>query len=637
MPRWLDATATIVDGRVLLTPAESESLFCLNLADGQPAWEPVPRRAHDDLYVACVHRGTIVLAGRHEVHGVRLADGKPAWDGRTRAAAGRRRASPAAASTRPPLLPAHQQRRGPGRSIWTAAEQVHGGQVAQGQRARQPGLLSRAESSRRGWTAWRPSTRSDAAREEIRQRLAANPDDAEALSLRGEMLLDEGQAGRGGGRFPPRLPAGSRTANRRLRTRDCCATRCWTASATDFADHRADAPEIERLLDEPAQWALYLRLMAGRLAAGRRLARRPGAVLEAGGPGGLEAAAGGRGPLVPGAPRPLGAGPLESALRQSAGARRRPSSTRRLRERLRRATRGQGARRLRQFVNDFGGQPAAAEARRELLARLARGRPAAGGRDAVGLAGCGGRHRGPRPPPGPPWPSCTPGPTGPRPTAACYRHSPARWPTWCAPAAGRASNAWPPCRPTVPVRRELGPTQPAWPRGEVEVRHGGAGDQPVDFLLALRGSLPGFAGAVLRRRHAALRASAAAARAEPALRAATAVLGRIRRLGPPAMGGPANGSRPADQLRLQPQHDPGQDPGPPAAALDGHADHGHGSAGRLGQPVEGVWSQDLTDATADTALGNRIIFQGGAAGASTSTSSPRRSADSPSNRPATAG
>ncbi len=39
MPRWLDGTATIVDGRVLITPAESDALYGLNLVDGTPLWD----------------------------------------------------------------------------------------------------------------------------------------------------------------------------------------------------------------------------------------------------------------------------------------------------------------------------------------------------------------------------------------------------------------------------------------------------------------------------------------------------------------------------------------------------------------------------------------------------------------------
>ena len=65
LPRWLDGTATIVDGRVLVTPTESDALYVLDLIDGTQLWGPLPRQ--DSLYLACVHGGKIVLVGRHEV------------------------------------------------------------------------------------------------------------------------------------------------------------------------------------------------------------------------------------------------------------------------------------------------------------------------------------------------------------------------------------------------------------------------------------------------------------------------------------------------------------------------------------------------------------------------------------------
>ncbi len=49
VPRWLDGTATIVNGRVLLTPAEADALYCLNLADGKPVWAAAKPRAPNTL------------------------------------------------------------------------------------------------------------------------------------------------------------------------------------------------------------------------------------------------------------------------------------------------------------------------------------------------------------------------------------------------------------------------------------------------------------------------------------------------------------------------------------------------------------------------------------------------------------
>ena len=66
---------------MVITPIESDSLYCLNLADGSLAWDPLPQQK--DLYVANIHHGKIVLVGLGGVRAVRLDDGSPAWDGRT--------------------------------------------------------------------------------------------------------------------------------------------------------------------------------------------------------------------------------------------------------------------------------------------------------------------------------------------------------------------------------------------------------------------------------------------------------------------------------------------------------------------------------------------------------------------------
>ena len=77
---WCDPTATIADGRVVITPVEADSLYCLNLADGTLAWDPLPQA--DEVYVAGIHHGKIILVGVHGVCAIRLDDGGPAWEGR---------------------------------------------------------------------------------------------------------------------------------------------------------------------------------------------------------------------------------------------------------------------------------------------------------------------------------------------------------------------------------------------------------------------------------------------------------------------------------------------------------------------------------------------------------------------------
>ncbi len=74
--RWADATATIADGRVILTPIESDQLICLNLLDGRLVWK---QDRGESVYVGGVVDGKVVLVGRRQMKAVNLADGNDAW------------------------------------------------------------------------------------------------------------------------------------------------------------------------------------------------------------------------------------------------------------------------------------------------------------------------------------------------------------------------------------------------------------------------------------------------------------------------------------------------------------------------------------------------------------------------------
>jgi outer membrane protein assembly factor BamB len=74
---WLDGTATIADGSVVLTPVESQELHCLDLLTGKARWPAQPR--DDMLFVGCVHQGKIVLVGKNKLKAVELADGAAGW------------------------------------------------------------------------------------------------------------------------------------------------------------------------------------------------------------------------------------------------------------------------------------------------------------------------------------------------------------------------------------------------------------------------------------------------------------------------------------------------------------------------------------------------------------------------------
>jgi outer membrane protein assembly factor BamB len=74
--RWQDSTATIVSGRVLLTPPESNELHCIDLQSGQVLW----KRARGDMTrIAAADAERVLLVGNRKLRALRTADGKPAW------------------------------------------------------------------------------------------------------------------------------------------------------------------------------------------------------------------------------------------------------------------------------------------------------------------------------------------------------------------------------------------------------------------------------------------------------------------------------------------------------------------------------------------------------------------------------
>lgn len=67
--QWRNASPTIAEGRVLLTPPGGNQLICLDLADGTEQWTA---RRRDGLYVGGVHGGKVVVVGRSKVWAVDL-------------------------------------------------------------------------------------------------------------------------------------------------------------------------------------------------------------------------------------------------------------------------------------------------------------------------------------------------------------------------------------------------------------------------------------------------------------------------------------------------------------------------------------------------------------------------------------
>ena len=81
--RWTDSSVVISGGYVLATPvdnynsrARTGQIHCIDLLTGERKWA---KARGDNLFIACVHSGHVVLAGRGKVTAMRLADGLPPW------------------------------------------------------------------------------------------------------------------------------------------------------------------------------------------------------------------------------------------------------------------------------------------------------------------------------------------------------------------------------------------------------------------------------------------------------------------------------------------------------------------------------------------------------------------------------
>jgi tetratricopeptide (TPR) repeat protein len=100
----------------------------------------------------------------------------------------------------------------------------------------------------------------DAVQAEARRRLAANPNDAEALALQGEILLDAGKRSEAVASFRRAYQL-----QPQRRTHDLLRDALLGGLRAEFAVYRGRSEEIQRLLDNASDRAVFLRLMGDGL------------------------------------------------------------------------------------------------------------------------------------------------------------------------------------------------------------------------------------------------------------------------------------------------------------------------------------------------------------------------------------
>jgi outer membrane protein assembly factor BamB len=85
-PNWVASAPILYQGRCILTAPDDLCVHCLSLRDGTPQWK-VKQNA-EELYVAGVGRGKVLLIGKQACRALDLADGKARWETETGVPAG---------------------------------------------------------------------------------------------------------------------------------------------------------------------------------------------------------------------------------------------------------------------------------------------------------------------------------------------------------------------------------------------------------------------------------------------------------------------------------------------------------------------------------------------------------------------
>ena len=247
---WADGSATISDGRVLLTPIESDQLYCLNLASGKELWK---QSRANNFYVACVHGGNVILVGRNTVSAVKLADGEKAWKDLE---------LPSGALPSGRGFYSGDNYYLPLTSAEVAKINLRTGQIQQRSKSRSgtvPGNLVcyRGSIISQGADYLDAYYQLDSLKEQIAKTLDKHPDDSKALAALAEVKLDQGSLGEAIELFHR-----SNQLKPDDTTREQLVEAMLDGLQGDFAAHRGSLAELDKLIEKDEQRLKYLRLVA---------------------------------------------------------------------------------------------------------------------------------------------------------------------------------------------------------------------------------------------------------------------------------------------------------------------------------------------------------------------------------------
>lgn len=247
--KWHDALLAVSDGKVLIAPPDGDQLTCLSLLDGSKIWEK-PR--NKGLYVACVHDGKAIVIAGDAIRAFEMKNGAEVW-------------------TRTWPEPAKPSGRGfsngrfyfaPLSTAEVAAIDLGSGQIAARSKSRSgtvPGNLVCYHGAvlSQGVNGLECFYQLEELRREVLAKLKERPDDPQALSSQGELLLDEGKIAEA-----IEVLRKSHAAASDPRTRNLLIDALLEGLGSGLVSSASDMDDLEKLASGTLREESYLRLRA---------------------------------------------------------------------------------------------------------------------------------------------------------------------------------------------------------------------------------------------------------------------------------------------------------------------------------------------------------------------------------------
>ncbi len=180
---WANSAPVVRDGKVVFTAPDGKHIHCLNLRDGSPLWKE--DKSAEDLYLAGVFDGQVLLVGKETCRALNLKDGKQAWSVATAQPSGRGVAS----KNNVYYLPA---RTGEVLAINLETREIARSKSPEGE---VPGnlIFHDGDVLSQTMTAVLAYPQLDVMERQIAEKLKNNPNDPDGLTKLGEYLLFQGK------------------------------------------------------------------------------------------------------------------------------------------------------------------------------------------------------------------------------------------------------------------------------------------------------------------------------------------------------------------------------------------------------------------------------------------------------------